>query len=66
MTCLALVAITLTTLAAHGADDSDDDFVPLFNGRDLTGWVPIFIDWSGPGQYDFSDMDLRIRTILDL
>jgi len=29
-------------------------------------WVPIFIDWSGPGQYDFSDMDRRIQTVLDL
>jgi len=29
-------------------------------------WVPIFIDWSGEGEYDFSDMDLRIQTILDL
>lgn len=29
-------------------------------------WVPVFIDWKGPGQYDFTDMDTRIRTILKL
>ena len=29
-------------------------------------WIPIFVDWSGPGQYDFSDMDRRIQTVLDL
>lgn len=29
-------------------------------------WVPIFVDWTGPGEYDFSDMDRRIRTVLDL
>ncbi len=29
-------------------------------------WVPIFVDWSGEGEYDFSDMDLRIKTVLDL
>ncbi|MEI6424017.1 MAG: hypothetical protein WCP55_17505, partial [Lentisphaerota bacterium] len=29
-------------------------------------WVPIFIDWKGPGQYDFTDMDTRIRTVLRL
>jgi hypothetical protein len=27
-------------------------------------WVPIFIDWKGPGVYDFTDMDARIRTVL--
>ncbi len=29
-------------------------------------WVPIFIDWKGPGQYDFTDMDTRIKTVLRL
>ena len=29
-------------------------------------WVPILVDWMGPGQYDFSDMDQRIQTVLDL
>lgn len=29
-------------------------------------WVPIFIDWKGPGEYDFTDMDTRIRTVLRL
>jgi len=29
-------------------------------------WVPVFIDWNGPGQYDFTDMDTRIRKVLKL
>lgn len=29
-------------------------------------WVPIFIDWKGPDNYDFSDMDRRITAVLDL
>ena len=29
-------------------------------------WVPIFIDWKGPGEYDFTDMDTRIQTVLKL
>ena len=34
---LILTACCLLTSAAHSADD--EDFVPLFNGRDLTGWT---------------------------
>ncbi|MBM4087993.1 MAG: DUF1080 domain-containing protein [Planctomycetes bacterium] len=37
--CLALIA--LTCVSARGADDATDGFVPLFNGQDLSGWVPI-------------------------
>ena len=29
-------------------------------------WVPIFVDWSGPDEYDFRDMDRRIQTVLEL
>ncbi|MGI5868277.1 MAG: hypothetical protein ACOX9C_02360 [Kiritimatiellia bacterium] len=29
-------------------------------------WVPVFPDWKGPGDYDFTDMDTRIRTVLRL
>lgn len=29
-------------------------------------WVPVFLDWAGPGRYDFTDMDTRIRTVLRL
>ncbi len=29
-------------------------------------WVPVFLDWTGPGRYDFTDMDTRIRTVLRL
>jgi 3-keto-disaccharide hydrolase len=50
ITCLTL--ITLTTCAANGADDADNDFVPLFNGRDLTGWVPINV---APGTFRVED-----------
>lgn len=27
-------------------------------------FVPIFIDWKGPGEYDFSDMDARINAVI--
>lgn len=29
-------------------------------------WVPVFIGWEGPGVYDFTDLDLRVQTVLDL
>lgn len=29
-------------------------------------WVPVFIDWTGPGQYDFTDLDRRIETVLKI
>jgi len=38
LVCVALVG--LTTLATHAADE-EGDFTPLFNGKDLSGWVPI-------------------------
>ena len=41
--------------------------IPGMARQDVTlCWVPIFVDWTGPGEYDFSDMDRRIQTILDL
>lgn len=27
-------------------------------------WIPIFVNWKGPGDYDFSDMDARINTFI--
>jgi hypothetical protein len=36
--CVALVG--LTALATQGAD-REDDFKSLFNGKDLSGWIPI-------------------------
>ena len=32
--------LTAASLTMHAADD-EGDFAPLFNGRDLSGWVPI-------------------------
>jgi len=29
-------------------------------------WVPVFLGWNGPGDYDFSDLDLRVTTVLRL
>lgn len=29
-------------------------------------WVPVFLGWNGPGDYDFSDFDLRVSTVLRL
>lgn len=28
-------------------------------------WIPVFVDWNGPGEYDFRDMDLRINTFVE-
>ena len=36
----ALIFLLATVVAARAADG--DGFVPLFNGRDLTGWTPKF------------------------
>jgi len=27
-------------------------------------WVPVFVDWSGPSQYDFTGIDERVNRIL--
>ncbi len=35
------------------------------NGVNLC-WVPVFLDWKGPGEYDFTDFDKRITTVLEL
>ena len=35
------------------------------NGVNLC-WVPVFLDWKGPGEYDFTDFDKRLTTVLDL
>ncbi|MFV1967490.1 MAG: DUF1080 domain-containing protein [Pirellulaceae bacterium] len=49
MVCVALLA--MTTWAAHAADN-EGDFRSLFNGRDLSGWVPINV---APGTFRVCD-----------
>jgi hypothetical protein len=44
--------LALTCVSARGADDATDGFVPLFNGQDLTGWVPIDV---APGTFSVRD-----------
>jgi hypothetical protein len=29
-------------------------------------WLPVFVNWDGPGQYDFSDLDRRVTEVLRL
>lgn len=29
-------------------------------------WVPVFLGWKGPGDYDFCDFDLRVTEVLRL
>lgn len=38
--CLALPFV-LVAISAAGCIHAADEFTPLFNGRDLTGWVPV-------------------------
>lgn len=28
-------------------------------------WIPVFVDWNGPGEYDFTDMDRRIGAFVE-
>ena len=35
------------------------------NGINLC-WVPLFLKWSGTGEYDFTDFDRRVRKVLEL
>lgn len=28
-------------------------------------WIPVFVDWNGPGDYDFKDMDRRINAFIE-
>lgn len=41
------------------------DEIPRFARDGITiCWIPIFIEWKGPGEYDFSGMDDRINHVL--
>jgi len=45
--------------------DAADAEIPGLARRSIrTVWVPVFIDWKGPGQYDFSEMDARVERVL--
>jgi Domain of Unknown Function (DUF1080) len=46
-----LLALAVTS-AAHGADPDKDGFVPMFNGKDLTGWVNVN---THPGTFFVKD-----------
>lgn len=48
---LCIVLLVITAPAARAADPSDG-FQPLFNGRDLSGWVPINV---APGTFSVRD-----------
>jgi hypothetical protein len=37
----AFVALVLLTISSARAADDEAGFTPLFNGKDLTGWVPV-------------------------
>ncbi len=50
---VAAVLFALTTVAPFFADDKKDDgFVPMFNGKDLTGWVNVN---CAPGTFFVKD-----------
>ena len=38
---LALIALALLTLSLPASAAEESGFTPLFNGRDLSGWVPV-------------------------
>src|SRR5437899_4320540 len=45
-----------TALAPLGADQKDEDgFVPMFNGKDLTGWVNVN---CAPGTFFVKDQEI--------
>ncbi|MBN2643490.1 MAG: hypothetical protein JXR78_17695 [Victivallales bacterium] len=41
-----------------------DEVPPLLKNGIRLCWIPIFVDWNGPDDYDFSDMDLRINSFV--
>ena len=51
---MMLLAVTLAAsqLRAHASGIAEDGFVPLFNGRDLSGWVPVNV---APGTFTVKD-----------
>lgn len=54
---LAPIALLLLIAAAPGivADDKDEGFVPMFNGRDLAGWVNVN---CAPGTFYVKDGEI--------
>jgi hypothetical protein len=48
----AFVAILLLATASLHAADDEGRFTPLFNGKDLAGWVPVNV---GPGTFSVRD-----------
>ena len=38
---ISLSSIALMAMAVCSSIRADDDFRPLFNGKDLSGWVPV-------------------------
>jgi hypothetical protein len=50
----ALIAVVVT-LSAHDDKKSDDSFVPMFNGKDLTGWVNVN---CAPGTFYVKDNEI--------
>jgi hypothetical protein len=49
---LLLVPAVLTAFAEEKKPDQDDGFVPLFNGKDLTGWINVN---CAPGTFYVKD-----------
>ena len=48
----ALVALALLSQSLRAADADETGFRPLFNGRDLSGWVPVQV---APGTFTVRD-----------
>src|SRR5579859_8148258 len=51
---IALLPLTIT-LPAGDEKKSDDGFVPMFNGKDLTGWVNVN---CAPGTFYVKDNEI--------
>jgi hypothetical protein len=50
-----LIGLLVALAPAAGADSKDDGFVPLFNGKDLTGWVQVNCH---PGTFYVKDNEI--------
>src|SRR5205823_3413500 len=55
MTRAFVVCVPLLGLALAGAPAADDGYTPLFNGRDLTGWVRVN---TAPGTFFVKDGEI--------
>jgi hypothetical protein len=55
-TCLALLMGALSNTTADDKDSKkDEDFKPIFNGKDLTGWVKVN---NAPGTFTVKDNEI--------